>query len=69
MWFGLHASVRLAEIFSHYVLKNIKIIARKSNLKNQPWLNIAWANDRRIKWNEATILAIDNHKFSRKMRE
>ena len=28
-----------------------------------------WANDRCIKWNEATILAIDNHKFSRKWRE
>ena len=26
-------------------------------------------NDHRIKWTEATILAIDNHKFSRKMRE
>ena len=25
-------------------------------------------NDHRIKWNEATILAMDKHKFSRKMR-
>ena len=29
----------------------------------------SWTNDHLIKWNEATILAMDNHKFSRKMRE
>ncbi len=29
----------------------------------------AWTYDHRIKWDEANILAIDNHKFSRKMRE
>ena len=28
-----------------------------------------WTYDYRIKWDEATILAIDSHKFSRKMRE
>jgi hypothetical protein len=28
-----------------------------------------WTYDHRIKWDEATILAIDSHKFSRKMRE
>ena len=35
VWF---TSVRLAEI-SHYVLKNIGLIARKRNSKNQPGLN------------------------------
>ena len=30
--------VRLAEI-SHYVLKNIRLIPRKPNSNNQPWLN------------------------------
>ncbi len=30
----------------------------------------AWTNcDHRIKWDEANILAMDSHKFSRKMRE
>ena len=29
----------------------------------------SWTNDHFIKWNEATISAMDNHKFSRKMRE
>ena len=29
----------------------------------------AWTYDYRIKWNEANILAIDSHKFSREMRE
>jgi hypothetical protein len=28
-----------------------------------------WTYDQRIKWDEATMLAIDSHKFSRKMRE
>ena len=55
MWF---TSVRLAEI-SHYVLKNIRQIARKPNSKNQPWINT----------HGLMIIAIDNHKFSRKMRE
>ena len=29
----------------------------------------AWTYDHRIKWDEANILAIDSHRFSRKMRE
>ena len=29
----------------------------------------SWTNDHRIKWNEASILATESHKFSRKMRE
>ena len=29
----------------------------------------SWTNDHRIKWNEASILATENHKFSRKMTE
>ena len=28
-----------------------------------------WTNDHRIKWNEASILATENHQLSRKMRE
>ena len=37
-----------------------------------PFLAVAkhsWTNDHRIKWNEASILATESHKFSRKMRE
>ena len=29
----------------------------------------SWTNKHRIKWDEATILGMDNCKFSRKMRE
>ncbi len=29
----------------------------------------AWTYDHRIKWDEANILAMDSHRFSRKMRE
>ena len=29
----------------------------------------SWTNDHRIKWNEATFLAMDNHKFSYEIRE
>ena len=32
-------------------------------------LSMRWTNDHRIKWNEASILATESHKFSRKMRE
>jgi hypothetical protein len=32
-------------------------------------MSYTWTYDHRIKWDEATIKAIDSHKFSRKMRE
>ena len=53
--------VKLAEI-SHYVLKNIR-------LTESAVAKHSWTNDHRIKWNEASILATESHKFSRKMRE
>ena len=75
VWFTL---VKLVEI-SQYVLRNTRRIARKPSKINLLWLNIlgvydgrkskTWTYDHRIKWDEATILAIDSHKFSRKMRE
>ena len=66
VWF---TSLRLAEI-SHYVLKNIyKTNCEKAELEISAVAKHSWTNDHRIKWNEATILAIDNHKFSRKIRE
>ena len=65
VWFTL---VKLAEI-SLNVLKNIRLIARKLSLINRLWLNMLGLHDHRIKWDEANILAIDSHRFSRKMRE
>ena len=47
----------------------MQLIARKPNSKKSAVAKHSWSNDPRIKWNEATILAMDNHKFSRKMRE
>ena len=63
VWFTL---VKLVEI-SQYVLRNTRQIARKPSKINLLWRT--WTYDHRIKWDEATILAIDSHKFSRKMRE
>ena len=60
VWF---TSVKLAEI-SDYVLKIIRLFARKPNSKNH-----SWTNEHRINWNEAFILATGNHKFSCKMKE
>ena len=55
---------------SHYVLKNIyQTNCAKAELEISAVAKHSCTNDHRIKWNEATILAIDNHKFSRKMRE
>ena len=65
VWF---TSVRLAEI-SHYVFKEHETNCKKAELEKSAVANHSWTNDHRIKWNEASILAIDNHKFSRKMRE
>ena len=61
-WFTL---VKPVEI-SQYVLRNIRRIARKLSKINLLWLNTLGL---RPKWDEATILAIDSHKFSRNMRE
>jgi hypothetical protein len=56
--------------YSRTVLKNIRRIARKPSKINLLWLNILGLTTmHRTKWDEATILAIDSHKFSRKMRE
>ena len=65
VWF---TSVKLAEI-SLNVLKNIKTNCEKAELDKPAVAKHAWTYDRRIKWDEANILAIDSHMFSRKMRE
>jgi hypothetical protein len=55
---------------SVYVLRNTRRIARKpSKINLHAVAKHTWTYDHRIKWNEAIILAIDSHKFSRKMRE
>ena len=48
-------------------LKEHKTNCEKAELETEA--KHSWTNDHLIKWNEATILAMDNHKFSRKMRE
>ena len=58
--------MKLVEI-SQYVLRNTRRIARKPSKINLLWLNILGLTT--IVLDEATILAIDSHKFSRKMRE
>ncbi len=63
VWFTL---VKLAEI-SLNVLKNIRLIARKLSLINRLWLNMLGLMT--IVQNGSNILAIDSHRFSRKMRE
>ena len=63
VWYIL---VKLAEI-SHYVLKNIRLTA--AELEKSAVAKHSWTNDHRIKWNEASLLATESHKFSRKMRE
>ncbi len=65
VWFTL---VKLAEI-SLNVLKNIKTNCEKAELDKSAVAKHAWTYDHRIKWDEANILAIDSHRFSRKMRE
>ena len=41
----------------------------KAELEKSAVAKHSWTNDHRIKWNEASILATESHKFSRKMRE
>ena len=50
-------------------LKEHKTNCKKAELEKSAVAKRSWANDHRIKWKEATILATDNHKFSRRMRE
>ena len=50
-------------------LQERKTNCEKAELEKSAVAKHSWTNDHRIKWNEATILAMDNHKFSRKIRE
>ena len=65
VWYIL---VKLAEI-SHYGLKEHKTNCEKAELEKSAVAKHSWTNDHRIKRNEASILATESHKFSRKMRE
>ena len=50
-------------------LKEHKTNCEKAELDKSAVAKHSWNYDRRIKWDEANILAIDSHTFSRKMRE
>ena len=50
-------------------LKEHKTNCEKCELEKSAVAKHTWTYDHRIKWNESTILAVDNHKYSRKMRE
>ena len=50
-------------------VKEHKTNCEKAELEKSAVAKHSWANDHRIKWNEASILATESHKFSRKMRE
>ena len=50
-------------------LKEHKTNREKAELKKSAMAKHSWNNDHCIKWNAATILAIENHKFSLKMGE
>ena len=50
-------------------LKEHKTNCEKAELEKSAVAKHSWTNDHRIKWNEASILATESHKFSRKMRE
>ncbi len=50
-------------------LKEHNTNCEKAELHKSAAAKHAWTYDHRIKWDEANILAIDSHKFSRKMRE
>ena len=60
--------VSLAEI-SQLRLKEHKTNCEKAELGKSAVPKHSWTNDHRIKWNEASILATESHKFSCKMRE
>ena len=50
-------------------LKEHKTNCEKAELEKSAVAKHSWTNDHRIQWNEASILATESHKFSRKMRE
>ena len=50
-------------------LKQHKTNCEKAEQDKSAVAKHTWTYDHRIKWDEATILAIDSHKLSRKMRE
>ena len=50
-------------------LKEHKTNCEKAELEKSAVAKHSWTNDHRIKWNEASILATESHKFSHKMRE
>ena len=50
-------------------LKEHKTNCEKAELEKSAVAKHSWTNDHRIKWKEASILATESHKFSRKMRE
>ena len=50
-------------------LKEHKTNCEKAEQDKSAVAKHTWTYDHRIKWDEATILAIVSHKFSRKMRE
>ena len=63
-------NIYIAEVINLSLrLKEHKTNCEKAGLEKSAVAKHSWTNDHHIKWNEATILAIDNHKFSRKMRE
>ena len=55
---GRNLSLRLKEHKTNCEKAELETVATHS-----------WTNDHLIKWNEAIILAMDNHKFSHKTRE
>ena len=56
---GRNLSLRLIEHKTNF---------EKAELEKSAVAKHSWTDDHRIKWNEATNLSMDNHKFPRKMR-
>ena len=68
--FGTECQCECKSDFSSCVrLKEHKTNCEKAELEKSAVAKHSWTNDHRIKWNEASILATESHKFSRKMRE
>jgi hypothetical protein len=65
-WFTL---VELFEICQYVLIKEHKTTCEKAKQDKFALAKHTWTYGHRMKWYEATILAIDSHKFSRKMRE
>ena len=49
--------------------KEHKTNCEKAELEKSAVAKHSWTNDHHVKWNEASILATESHKFFRKMRE